>query len=51
MGIQVKIEIDKYSLECSLKYSSPYLLCLFLFAVWLFSPSIAILLKGCIVLS
>ena len=35
MEIQVKDQIDKYSLQCSIKYSLPYLLFLFLFAVWL----------------
>ena len=40
MGIQVKlIQEDKYSLEFSIKYTLPYLLCLSLLAVWLFSHS------------
>ena len=33
------IQVDKYSPECSIKYSWPYLLCLFLIAMWLFNTA------------
>ena len=37
-----KIQKYKYSLEFTIKYTLPYLVYLFLLAVWLFSRSIAI---------